>query len=88
METISLEVELVPIKKIKNTKVIDDSVWSKQEDLFKFRVERYKKVLKAGGIMPPIVINHKNEIFDGQCRWQAHKELGRKKIMCLRKYEV
>jgi len=78
-----INIEKIPINEINNVKPIGEH-WDKQDDLFKHKVEKYKKILKRGA-MPPIVIDRSNQIFDGQCRYQAHKELRRKYILCIRR---
>ena len=74
-----LKIETLSVDEINNAKEVNDD----GDDLFMCKVNVYKKILRRGP-MPPIIIDNDNNIFDGQCRFQAQKELGAKYVLCMR----
>ena len=86
----SFPVEAVPLKHIIGIKAwprVPNEVTHEQEKKFVFKVRHLKNLIRKGAVLPPIVIDNLNGIFDGQCRFEAHRQLGKKTIMCMRKYE-
>ena len=88
----TIPVTEVPLKKITNARdwpIVPGEVMHECDRKFIEKVDTYKKILKDGGLMPPIVCyKTDNRSQDGQCRYEAHKQLGRKHIMVIWVHEV
>lgn len=87
----TLSVEMIPLEDIiilKEWPIIKGEVHHNHNIPFLEKVGEYMDLLDAGAVFPPIVIDKNNQIWDGECRYYAHLLNGKKKIMCMRMYEV
>jgi hypothetical protein len=71
------EIVYIPIVKIKPDNLLFSGT-------FLEKVVNYIKLLYKDYVFPPIIVNSKNKIIDGQCRYYAYKMANKKKIPCLR----
>lgn len=78
-----LKIESIPMDEVRNVKPVVKKVEDDNDYLFNCKVDLYKIVLKRGS-MPPVILDSNNNIFDGQCRYRAHVEIGAKFILCMR----
>lgn len=64
--------------------VLDDSLYTVQDDDFKERVDGLKSALRKGEKLPPLLLDSKNFLLDGYHRYHACKELNFKEVLIIR----
>lgn len=76
LEDTDWKVVSLPLKQVKT--IIPES------ELYERKKNRYAKLLQEGVELPAIIINSKNDILDGQCRFGAHQKLKKRRIWCIK----